>query len=385
MTTAKNLKVSVIIAAAGKGERAGFSKNKLLAPLCGEPALWHTFKKFDIPEVDEVIVASSARDFKEISRLAEPFGYKVVLGGATRTESVKRALEAVTGDIVLIHDGARPFVSHELILKCIDSVVRFGSGVCALPCTDTIATSNYGLITGCHDRHSLYRIQTPQGFFTEDIRRAYELAGDKEYTDDSRVYCEICGFPRVVEGEENNKKLTFARDFTVGIPPMPSAGGVRAGFGVDVHAFTEGNGVTLGGVKIDCDRALLAHSDGDVLFHAVTDALLSAAGLKDIGHYFPDTDPAYKGADSAHMCKIALGEVKKAGYAPLNISISVQAEKPKLAPHIDKMVKNIADVLDIPPAFVSVAAGTSEGLGFVGEGLGITAYAVVLLKEAENG
>lgn len=385
MITAKNLKVSVIIAAAGKGERAGFGKNKLLAPLCGAPALWHTLEKFDIPETDEVIIASSEYDFEEISALAAPFGYKVVLGGETRTQSVKKALAAVTGDIVLIHDGARPFVSREMIIKCIDSVKRFGSGVCALPCTDTIATSNYGLITGCHDRHSLYRIQTPQGFYTEDIRRAYEMAGDSEYTDDSRVYCEFCGFPRVVEGEESNKKLTYAEDFARAVPPLPSGGAVRAGFGVDVHAFCEGNYVTLGGVKIDCDKALLAHSDGDVLFHAVTDALLSAAGLKDIGHYFPDADPAYKGADSAHMCKIALNEVKKAGYAPLNISISVQAEKPKLAPHIDDIIKNIAYVLDIPASSVAVAAGTSEKLGFVGRGLGITAYAVALLKEAENG
>ncbi len=385
MTQAKNLKVSVIIAAAGRGERAGFSKNKLLAPLCGAPALWHTFKKFDIPEVDEVIVASSEYDFEEISTLAAPFGYKVVLGGETRTQSVKKALAAVTGDIVLIHDGARPYLSRELILKCIDSVVRFGSGVCALPCTDTIATSNYGLITGCHDRHSLYRVQTPQGFYTEDIRNAYEMAGNAEYTDDSRVYCEFCGLPRVVEGEESNKKLTYARDFAEGIPQMPSAGGVRAGFGVDVHAFCKGDYITLGGVKITCGKALCAHSDGDVVFHAVTDALLSAAGLKDIGHYFPDSDPALKGADSAHMCKIALNEVKRAGYAPLNISISVQAETPRLAPHIDEMVKNISHVLDIPQSSAAVAAGTAEKLGFVGEGLGIAAYAVVLLKGAENG
>lgn len=385
MTTAKNLKVSAVIAAAGRGERAGFGKNKLLAPLCGAPALWHTLEKFDIPEVDEVIIASSAEDFKEISALASPFGYKVVLGGKTRTQSVKNALAAVTGDIVLIHDGARPFVSRGLILKCIESVVRFGSGICALPCTDTIATSNYGLITGCHDRHSLYRIQTPQGFFTEDIRRAYETAGDGEYTDDSRVYCEFCGFPRVVEGEESNKKLTFAGDFALGLPALPAGGGVRAGFGVDVHCFCEGNHVTLGGVKIDCDKALLAHSDGDVVFHAVTDALLSAAGLKDIGHYFPDTDPSLKGADSAHMCKIALNEVKKAGYAPLNISVSVQAEKPRLAPHIQKITQNMAHVLDIPQNCVAVAAGTAEKLGFVGKGLGITAYAVALLKEVKNG
>lgn len=385
MTTTKNLKVSVIIAAAGRGERAGFEKNKLLAPLYGAPALWHTLKKFDIPEADEVIIASSERDFEEICALATPFGYKVVKGGETRTESVKRALKSVTGDIVLIHDGARPFVSHELIIKCIDSVDRFGSAVCAVPCTDTVATANYGLITGFQDRNTLYHLQTPQGFYTNEIRRAYELAGDKNYTDDSSVYCEYFAFPHVVEGEESNKKLTYASDFANELPPATVTSAQRVGFGVDVHAFCEGDNVTLGGVKIACDKALLAHSDGDVVFHAVTDALLSAAGLKDIGHYFPDSDPRYKNADSAHMCADALKYIRNAGYVPLNISISVQAEKPRLAAYVDKIILNIAHVLEIAPEKVAVAAGTCERLGFVGEGLGIAAYACVLLQEVKNG
>ena len=385
MVTAKNLKLSIIIAAAGKGERAGMGMNKLLVPLYGAPVLWHTFKKFDIPEVDEVVITSSEYDFKEISALAEPFGFKVVIGGKTRTDSVKRALKAVTGDIVLIHDGARPFVSAELIKSCIDGVVRYHSAVCALPVTDTVATANYGLITGFHDRNSMYRIQTPQGFYTEDIRRAYALAEDKTYTDDSSVYTEFIEFPHLIEGEESNIKLTYADDFNREFKKAVNPCGQRVGFGVDVHSFCKGKSVTLAGVKIDCDCALLAHSDGDVVFHAVTDSLLSAAGLKDIGHYFPDTDPKYKGADSAHMCGKALKEVKKAGYVPLNISVSVQAEKPRLAPHIDKMKENIAEVLGIEASSVAVSAGTCEKLGFVGEGLGIAAYSYVLLEEVKNG
>ena len=130
-------KISVIICAAGKGKRAGFEKNKLLAPLYGAPALWHTLKKFDMPEVDEVIVAAAECDFEEISALCKPFNYKVVKGGATRTESVKRALEAVTGEIVLVPDGARPVLSHTLISNCIDGVKKFGSAVAAIKLTDT--------------------------------------------------------------------------------------------------------------------------------------------------------------------------------------------------------------------------------------------------------
>lgn len=380
--TGKKNKVSAIIAAAGRGERAGFPQNKLLTPLYGAPALWHTLKKFDIPEVDEVIIASSVSDYREICALAAPFGFKVIIGGKTRSESVKNALAAVSGDIVLIHDGARPFVSRNLIIKCIDGVKRFGSAICALPETDTAAAVERGKIIDYYDRASLCRLQTPQGFFTADIHRAYELAGDGQYTDDSSVYKEFIDRPHIVEGEKENVKLTYAEDFKREFQPAAvCAPAQRAGFGVDVHAFCEGNKVILGGVEIGCDKALLAHSDGDVVYHAIIDALLSAAGLKDIGHYFPDSDSAYENAASLHMCALALEEVKKAGYAPLNISISVQAEKPRLAAYVDKMISNVADVLQISHECVAIAAGTCEHLGFVGEGLGIAAYAYALLQK----
>lgn len=426
MLTKKNLKISAIICAAGKGERAGFCKNKLLAPLYGAPVIAHTLKKFDFPLIDEVIIASSADDFGEISAIAKPFGYKVVLGGETRTQSVKNALEAVTGDIVLIHDGARPFVTRGLIEKCVDSVARFGSGICALPVTETVAVSDYGTITDVPDRSYMYSLQTPQGFFADDIRRAYSLTGGKIYTDDSAVFREFIGFPHLVAGEKGNIKLTYPEDFnielkaagimgtadiigtagTMGTADIKDggfnyssgdiAGGtpvgaiarpalLRTGLGIDVHPFTEGKYITLGGVKIDCGYALAAHSDGDVIYHAVTDALLSGAGLKDIGHYFPDGDGKWKNADSAHMCALALGEVKKAGYAPLNICIAVQAEKPRLAPYIDEMKKNIAATLKIGVGSVGISAGTCEKLGFVGEGLGIAAYASALLKGEKDG
>jgi len=376
----KDDKISVIICAAGKGERAGFGKNKLLAPLFGAPALYHTLKKFDISEIDEVIVTSSKEDLKEIKALCAPFGYKTVLGGKTRTYSVVNALKAVTGDIVLIHDGARPFVKKELILNCINSVKKFGSGVCAVPFTDTAVGAVYGEIRDRFDRDGLYRVQTPQGFYTEDIRRAYLLAGDKSYTDDSAVYGEFIAPPRIIDGDEDNVKLTYKSDFPREYPPLSAAYGQRIGFGADTHAFGKGDFVTLAGVKIPCGNGLVAHSDGDVIIHAVMDALLSAAGLKDIGHYFPDTDPKYSGADSAKLLKEVIKTVENAGYSAVNLSVTVQAEKPRLAPHIDEMIKNLATFCKLPADSVAVAAGTCEHLGFVGEGLGITAYCAVLLK-----
>ena len=377
-------KVSAIICAAGKGERAGFDKNKLLTPIFGEPALYCTLKKFDIPEIDEVVITSSERDFNEICALSKPFGFKVVIGGKTRTQSVKAALENVTGDIVLIHDGARPFVSRELILKCIESALIYGSGVCALPATDTTVCAENGCITETLDRSSLFLVQTPQAFTTEAIKRAYGMAGEQTFTDDSAVYGKYIGCPKIVEGERENIKLTYREDFVnLPLPALPagrSSVGTRVGFGVDTHVFGEGNFVTLAGVKIDCDKKLIAHSDGDVIIHAVMDALLSAAGLKDIGHYFPDTDDSFKGADSAKLLKKVIELVKGEGFTPVNLSVSVQAEKPRLAKHIDKMIENLSALTGIDKSNIAIAAGTCEGLGFVGEGLGITAYAVCLVK-----
>lgn len=383
----KEMKISAIICAAGKGERAGFGKNKLLAPLFGAPVLYHTLKKFDIPEIDEVVVAVAKEDFKEISALCAPFGYTVVRGGNTRTESVKRALKCVTGEIVLIHDGARPFVSREIILSCIESVKKFSSGVCAIKCTDTTAYARLGELTAWNERGSLYRLQTPQGFMTEDIIRAYKLSGDKTYTDDSAVYGEFIAPPRIVDGESDNRKLTFKSDFPAEYGAFTGVGGeigngCRIGFGVDVHSFGEGNFIKLAGVKIDFEKGLIAHSDGDVVYHAVMDALLSSAGLKDIGHYFPDTDESLKNADSGEMLKKVVNVLKDEGYVPVNLSVSVQAEKPKLAPYIDKMIENLSSVCGIDKTCVAVAAGTCEHLGYVGEGLGICATCAALTAKA---
>ena len=377
------MKVSAIICAAGTGERAGFGRNKLLVPMYGAPALYHTLKQFDIPEIDEVIVTSSSADYREIKALCAPFGYGVTLGGKTRTDGVRKALEKVTGDIVLIHDGARPYVTRKIICDCIDTAKTYGSAVCAIPVTDTVASVYYGVITDVPKRESVYAVQTPQGFLAEDIKKAYELAaGDGfAYTDDSSVYAQYVGLPHVFEGDRRNVKLTYREDFTKAAPKISPVDGCRVGFGVDTHAFGGLNPfVTLAGVRIECDRSLVAHSDGDVAIHALMDAMLTACGLRDIGYYFPDNDKRYKGADSAILLERVLELAREAGYAPSEISLSIQAEKPKLAPHIDEMKAKLAALCGIDAADVGIAAGTNEKLGFVGEGLGITAYCAVVMK-----
>lgn len=383
MATNKTHKISVIICAAGRGERAGFPKNKLLAPLYGAPALFHTLEKFDLPEIDEVVIAAARSDRREIEELARPFGFRVVTGGRTRSESVKNALAEITGDIVLIHDGARPFVTRKLIDDCIDSAVQYGSGVCALPFTDTAVTALNGQIVGRPERESLYAVQTPQGFSAEEIRRAYAQADDRSYTDDSAVYAQFIGPPRLIAGDPDNRKLTYRGDFLHEIPRVtpPDGGELRVGLGVDVHAFGNGDFVTLAGVKINCDGGMVAHSDGDVVLHAVMDALLSAAGLKDIGHYFPDTDPSFKGANSGELLKIVGKTVKDAGYAAVNLSVTIQAERPRLSPHIDKMRAKLSELTGVPAEQIAIAAGTCERLGYVGRGMGIAAYCAALIKK----
>ena len=381
MTARTPISVGVIICAAGKGSRTGFDKNKLLVSLRGEPVLKTTLSAFDFPAIQEIVVTSSEEDFAEISSICSAFERtSVQLGGETRFHSVYNALQNIKTDVVLIHDGARPFVSREIIESCIQSVKTYGSGICAIPCTDTVSfVKNDGIIS-TPNRSELRQIQTPQGFFTENILSAYQRAIESErtnFTDDASVFSAYCGIPHICEGARENYKLTYADDF--------STNSFRCGFGIDTHAFgKEQDFITLGGVKIPSHSGLIAHSDGDVLVHAVMDALLSAVGLKDIGYYFPDTDAKWKNANSMKMLEQVLFLVKEQGYEVYNLSIAVQAEKPRLAKFIDDIKLSLSSVFKIDASRIGLTAGTNEGLGYVGEGKGITVNAYVLIKEENH-
>ena len=369
--------VCAIICAAGKGSRAGFEKNKLLLAVEGKTILEKTLSAFDFPLIDEMIVTSSENDFAEISAICHTFERtKTVLGGATRTDSVYNALKEATADIVLVHDGARPFVTRQMIEGCIDSVKQKGSGICAIECRDTVAVVAEGKIITVPNRNNLQQIQTPQGFWREKLLYAYEMAAQEAspcYTDDSSIYARYCEEPHVCAGDSKNVKLTYAEDLREQF--------ARCGFGIDTHAFgREQDYIVLAGVKIPSASGLIAHSDGDVLVHAVMDALLSAAGLKDIGYYFPDTDEKWKGASSMGMLNEVVSLLAQEGYGVKNISVAIQAEKPRLAKYIDDMKNALAIALKIDATAVGISAGTNEGLGYVGEGKGITVNAYVLLR-----
>ncbi len=368
--------VCAVVCAAGKGLRAGFSKNKLLVPFEGETALFYTLSAFDFPAIGEMIVTASPEDLEEITALCARFPRaKVVVGGDTRSQSVYNALQVATADIVLIHDGARPYVTRTVIEGCIQTVKAHGSGICAVPCVDTTAVCDGGKITDIPDRAKLYSIQTPQGFFRENILSAYKLAfanGETQYTDDSALFKRYCALPTLCEGDRANRKLTHREDFCKD---------VRTGFGIDTHAFGKAQDyILLGGVKIPSHAGLIAHSDGDVLVHALMDGMLSACGLRDIGYYFPDTDERYKNANSMTLLSHVRALIKEQGYAVSNISIAIHAEKPRLSKYVESIQNRLASALDIDPTRVGVGAGTNEGLGYVGEGKGITVYAYVTVK-----
>ena len=368
--------ITAILCAAGSGARAGFAENKVLREWCGMPVLSYSLSAF-APFCDEILIPCRAEDEAHVRALCAPFPQaRPVRGGAFRAESVLFALREAKGDIVLVHDAARPFVKAETIARCIRDACEHGSGVCAVPATDTCVLAENGLMTAALTRGCVFQVQTPQGFFTKDLLSAFERAfaegTAQTFTDESGIYAAYCAPPRLTQGDRGNRKLTYPEDFS------PAE---RAGFGVDTHAFApQGDHIVLAGVRIPSERALLAHSDGDVLAHAVTDALLSAAGLRDIGYHFPDTDERYRGADSMQLLKTALAMAEERGFAVRSLSAAVLAEAPRLSPYIQTMRASLAAALNVPLSQAAVAAGTNERLGYVGEKKGITCYALVLLK-----
>lgn len=339
------------------------------------PLLCYSLSAFD-GIADEILVTCRPEDKSEISLLISSYPQaRTVFGGSTRSESVYFALCEANGDCVLIHDAARPFLTKQTINNCLDSVQAFGSGICAIPASDTIAIAENENIISVPNRDNMFLLQTPQGFLRKKLLIAFEKAQaeGKSFTDESGLYAAYCERPHLCEGDRTNRKLTYPEDFSFA---------ERVGFGIDTHAFgTSDPFITLAGIQIPSHQGLVAHSDGDVLVHALMDALLSAAGLRDIGYYFPDTDERYRNANSIDLLKNVLSRIRESGFVPQNVSISVLAEAPRLSAYIDYMKLSLSKVLALPTFRIGIAAGTNEKLGYVGEGKGITVYCIVLLNK----
>lgn len=365
------MKVSLILACAGKGVRAGFDKNKLLVEVSGTPCFEKTLSAFiESNLIDQIIVTASPIDFDFISDKVKGKA-TVVLGGETRTQSVKNALSLIDGEVVLIHDGARPFVTTKMIKDCIDTAVEHGSAIPVIPSRDTMVKASAEKVDCYLGKSELFSVQTPQGFNAKQIKHAYAHACDRVYNDDGELYKEFFGDVHVYDGDVKNIKLTFATDFS----SNENTPDFRYGTGFDCHKLVSDRKLIIGGVEIAHDKGLLGHSDADVLTHAIMDAILSSLSLRDIGYHFSDKDPAYKNANSMELLKKVLLMIKQKGYRVHNVSATIMAEKPKLLNHIPTITRNLATALNIPESKVGIGATTLEGLGFVGREEGICVHA----------
>lgn len=361
----------VIIAAGGHSTRMKSTKNKLLLPLNGRTVLENSILPFlQVEGLNRIIVAVSTALFDEVCNLAKFISPKIVVinGGASRTESVKNALRLVSAETVLIHDGARPFVTADIIKRVLSSAIKNGASVPVIPLEDTIVCITDGFQT--LNRDSFACVQTPQGFNTEKLLSAYKKI-TCDYSDDSTVYNTFVGQVATVEGAKYNRKITTADDLL-----MPEC---RVGVGFDTHRLVKGRKLIIGGVKIPYESGLLGHSDADVLTHAVMDAILSALGERDIGMQFPDSDEKYKDISSLILLDKVLEIVSNANLKVHNLSATILAEKPKLKDYIPSMCDIYHKKFNIDYNNIGISATTTEGIGSVGHELAISAIATVSL------
>ena len=378
--------VSAILAAGGRGLRLGHSQPKQLLEIAGRPILQRSVALLqEHPDVNEVIVALPEELVQDppsyLLNASKPL--RVVAGGVRRQDSVAAAFRFVSdhADVVVVHDAARPFASSDLIARTIAAAAESGAALAALEARDTVKKVTGGIVNATLDRRTIFLAQTPQAFRRDVLRDALAVQG--EATDEAALAERAGHAVRIVEGEASNIKVTTPDDLVIaeaiGRGGRPARTG-RAGMGYDLHRVVEGRPLILGGVTIPFDRGLAGHSDADAVCHAVTDAILGAAGAGDIGRHFSDTDPQWKGASSIDLLRRALEVVHARGLAVGNVDATVILERPKLAPYIDQMRANIAAVLGVSIDRVSIKGKTNEGLGEIGRGEAIAVHAIALVR-----
>lgn len=384
--------VSVVIPAAGIGSRMGTAVPKQYLEVDGMSILRRTASVFaGISYVKQLIVACSPEYAQSIvdqlGDLFEPgMALVTVDGGAQRQDSVRNALRyhGLSGDLVAIHDAVRPNVSRGLIDRVCEVASRTGAAIPAIAARDTVKRSvDKTRISETLPREQIWLAQTPQVFDTELIRKAHEQAYNDGFygTDDASLVEYIGHSVELVDGDPSNIKITSPEDlaYLSAMPKSATFPDIRVGYGYDVHRLESGRRLMLGGVNVPHDKGLLGHSDADALLHAITDAILGALALGDIGSHFPDTDSENKDLDSRIFYRRAVELAGERGFTVGNIDATVVAEKPRLRPHIDAMRVAIANETGISADRVSVKATTSERMGFVGRQEGMAAMATVLL------
>jgi len=399
-------RVGAILAAAGTGTRAGMAKQWL--ELGGETVLARAARVLSTCElVDEIVAVVPPGDEGRAEALLRPVmpgrRLSVVAGGARRSESVRRGLDALElCELVLVHDAARPFASPGLVRSVALAAARAGAALAAVPSSDTVKWAvlpegfdpvaaalaahdgRPGLdlprVRTTLDRREMWLAQTPQGFRTELLRRAFAAAGAAcgDATDECALVERIGQPVALVAGEPGNFKITSPEDVARARAQLLPK--VATGIGYDVHPFAPGRKLILGGVEFAGEGdGLLGHSDADICAHAIGDAILGAAGLGDIGKHFPDSDPLLAGVSSLVLLREITHKAREAGFAVGNCDVTLAARRPKIAPRAEEMRGRLAEAMGISPSQVNVKATTGERLGFVGRGEGIAAHAVALL------
>lgn len=368
------MNIGVIIAAGGQSQRYGVD-NKLFAPAGTSCVLVEAIKPFlGIGGVSRVLIGVHPSFSDELlaaldsERIEDP-RIALVVGGDSRTQTVRNAISALPDDveIVLIHDGARPFVTQDLILRTLAALEGADAAVVTVPSRDSILRLKDSQPL---DRSKFGLVQTPFAAKRDVLEKAYKNAKKAFYDDVSVI--KTLGNVKIahVDGDPQNIKITYPGDL---VQPL-------TGCGYDIHRLEAGEGVTLGGVFIPCAYKTIAHSDGDVPVHAIMDAILTAVGERDIGHFFPTDDPAYDGANSLDLLRKVMCVARQSGKQVGNVSVTIIAEQPMLAPHILSMKKALSPILGISIERIGISATTNEQVGNIGAGNAIAAYATVLLK-----
>lgn len=387
-------RVSAILAAGGIGARLGAGQPKQFLDLDGRSMLERSLAALAThPEVRQVVVALPADHLDPLPSCVTrpwPCPVSVVAGGARRQDSVANGLAAVSADadVVLVHDAARPFATRAVISRVIEAAARSGAAIPAIGAVDTVKLGHREAgrrwVGRTVPREEVFLAQTPQGFtravLADAVRASVEATAA---TDEATLVERLGGAVEIVDGEPGNVKITTPEDLAAarGRAAAPPAA-MRVGTGYDLHRLVPDRPLILGGVRIPFERGLSGHSDADIVCHAVTDAVLGAAALGDIGQLFPDTAAAWKDADSLDLLRRAIARVREAGFQVGNVDVTVIAERPKLLPHVPAMRANLAAALGVDLGAVSVKGKTNETVDSMGRGESMACHAVALLMAA---
>ena len=395
-------KTAAIVPAAGSGSRMGLAAPKQFHDLDGVPILVHTLRRIEQSDaIGSIVLVVPTGHLAWAEGIVLEYQLskvtRIIAGGPHRQDSVQAGLEALPDEVelVLVHDGVRPFVPLSIIEDCIKEACRSGAAMVAVPVKDTLkAVSKEQVIEQTVDRTGIWQAQTPQAAMVSLLKEAYvEAAKQPDFTaTDEAALLENINVPiKVVEGSEKNIKITRPEDLNLAKAILMesqfdqtvqvSGNDFKTGYGYDAHRLVSGRPLILGGVTVPYDKGLEGHSDADVLTHALCDAILGAAGLGDIGRHFPDTDQKFKDIKSSDILEQVAAMAAEKGLVLQNGDITIVAQKPKLSPFFETMQKNIADACGANPNTINIKATTTEGMGFAGREEGMAAHAVVLLQK----